>query len=370
MCAVARVSTCPKCRALLEPGTRVCPYCGTKPGRAAPPPVSEEAAATSRLGLWVIGIILVIYFLMVVLYPTAEAEGMSSFEPSREALLAFGLSHPALIKECGQTWRLVTAIFLHLGIIHLLFNSIAIFILVPPAAVTFGPHRTACLFLVTGVLASWASHAVGNAGGGASGAVCGLIGALALYGWRRGGPEGRLLTQRMVTWGIVILVYGFMVPRVDNVAHGAGFVSGAALGYVAAAARVVGGRADRLWRLGAYASISAVVAVGVVWLLPNVIRSFERREVELYLADSIRLIRLLEKVEAGEKPVSALPESSLDEGPAQSGDLTAALDVALQATRKDPSSEEAKEARFRAWVAVHDWHDGVYCSHAVDWPDD
>jgi rhomboid protease GluP len=351
---VSHVTTCPRCRALLEKGTRVCPYCGTKPGRAAPPSREGEAIATSRLGLWVIAIHLVIYVLMLLLYPPRGETGGERYEPSGYALVAFGVSDWGRIVVCGHYWRLLTSIFMHLDVLHLLFNSIAVFILVPPAAFTFGPHRTTCLYLLTGVLAGYVSHLLGNQGAGASGALCGLIGALAVYGWRRGGEEGRQLTRRMITWAVIILVWGFLFPGIDNAAHGAGFVSGAAFGYFAAAARVIGGRADRAWRMGAYFGIGLVVLVGAVFLLPNVLRSFDRREAVLYRAEVKRTLRLISKVAAGEESASKLPRS-FEEGPGDTGAIEAAMRAALHAARTDPEGAECAEACRLARVAWADW---------------
>ncbi|MHC4222478.1 MAG: rhomboid family intramembrane serine protease [Planctomycetota bacterium] len=362
---MSRVTTCPRCRALLEKGTRVCPYCGTKPGRAAPPSREGEVVATSRLGMWVIAIHLVIYVLMLLLYPPRGETGSERYEPSSYALVAFGLSDYGRIAICGHYWRLLTAIFLHLDVLHLLFNCIAVFILVPPAALTFGPHRTTCLYLLTGVLAGYVSHLLGNSGAGASGALCGLIGALAVYGWRRGGEEGRQLTRRMVTWAVIILVWGFLFPGIDNAAHGAGFVSGAAFGYFAAAARVIGGRADRAWRLGAYTGVGVVVLVGAVFLLPSVLRSFDRREAVLYRAEVQRTLKRIAKVAAGEEPASKLPRS-FEEGPGDTAAIVKSMLSALSAARTDPGGAECAEACRMAQDAWVEWQMRMYCSHGLE----
>jgi rhomboid protease GluP len=313
----------------------------------------------------VIGIHLAVYVLMLLLYPARGETGGERYEPSEQALVAFGVSDWGRIVLCGHYWRLLTAVFLHLDVVHLLFNSIAVFILVPPAALTFGPHRTTCLYLLTGLLAGYVSHLLGNSGAGASGALCGLIGALAVYGWRRGGGEGRQLTRRMITWAVIILVWGFLFPGIDSAAHGAGFVSGAVFGYFAAAARVIGGRADRAWRLGAYVGIGTVVLVGAVFLLPNVLRSFDRREAVLYRAEVKRTLSLIAKVAAGLEPASRLPRS-FEEGPGETEAIVIAMRSALSAARTNPGGEKCAEACRLARLAWSDWQLRMYCSHGLD----
>ena len=356
---------CPKCRALLEPGTRTCPYCGVRPGRAAPPPpVQTEAGKTSRLGLWVIGVNVAIYALMILLDPSRGDPGVRPFEPSRDILLAFGMSETWLVSTCGQYWRLLASVFLHLDVMHLLFNCVAIYILVSPAAATLGPYRAAAIYLPSGFLAALASHLAGNSGAGASGAVCALIAALVVFGQRRGGELGRQLSRSMARWAFLIIAFGFFVPNVDNVAHLAGFASGALLGWPASAARVFGGIGERIWRGVAYLSLAVTVAVAAVWMAPSIARSFERREVELYHSDAQRVIRLLAGVVDG-KPAE-LPES-FPGGPARSADLTEAVRKALALTRRDPRAPEAGEACYRAWQELLAWERRLGCSHAMFW---
>src|SRR6185295_9802622 len=87
--------------------------------------------------------------------------------------------------------------------------------------------------MVTGILAGWGSELWGlyGVGIGASGALMGLIGLAAGWGHREGTSMGRIIRDQMVKWGIYTIVFGFFI-HADNVAHAAGFISGALLGLV------------------------------------------------------------------------------------------------------------------------------------------
>ena len=71
--AVSQFQTCPKCRALLTPGTKVCPYCEAGQGSVRAPSPEQDSEAVGRLGIWIIGACLVLYLLMVVLDPGRDA---------------------------------------------------------------------------------------------------------------------------------------------------------------------------------------------------------------------------------------------------------------------------------------------------------
>ena len=357
--------TCPKCRALLEAGTKRCPYCeaDTRHLAAASTP-EQEAARTSRLGSWILGANILVFLLTVQLDPLrGDRRGDSGFRPSGYSLTGFGSSEPRLVRECGQVWRTVSANFLHLDLLHLVMNSIAILFLIPLAAVTLGPDRTLVLYLLAGTGGFILSQAMGNRSAGASAALCGLIGALAVYGKRRGDPD---LTRRMMMWGGFILVIGLVsggssfLPAIDNWGHLGGFVAGAALAWPASGVRARGGAEDRLWRAGAIACVAAAVAVAGAFVVPSVLRISERRAVELYHADAKRLILQVGEVQAGREQRESLPQA-FAAGPARSGRMTAAIVAALTRTRAgDPGAAAALKTAELAWSA---WRQGLYCSH-------
>ena len=137
----------------------------------------------------------------------------------------------------GEWWRLVTAIFAHFGAIHLFFNSMALNAVAPEVERNLGRLRFLVVFLLGGGLANVLSlywHGVAFFQVGASGAICALIGALYSIARMRGGMYDQIVTGVVKRWVMMIVIFGFLVPGVDNIAHLGGMAIGAIL------ARIVG----------------------------------------------------------------------------------------------------------------------------------
>ncbi|MHC4133642.1 MAG: rhomboid family intramembrane serine protease [Planctomycetota bacterium] len=354
--------TCPKCRALLEPKTKTCPYCGTSQGPGRAPSAAADAAATGRLGLWILSVNVLVFLLMLAVDP-AKGDRTASFfpTPTHVAQVMFGANDWLSVKHCGQYWRFLTAMFLHVDLLHLLLNSVALLILTPLAAATFGAHRTTCVYFGAGLVASQLSHLAEHSSVGASGALCGLISALAVYGWRRGGFEGRLLTRRMVGWALFIVVLGMLWPGIDNWGHVGGFAGGALVGRFGAGVRVHGGRAERAWTWAARLCLAGAVLVAAVWMAPSVARGFARRDVVLYQAHARRTLDEVRRVLAGQSR-SALPES-FEAGPRGSSEVHAAVVRALAAARDGGS--DVSVALRAAYKALRTWEEGLYCGYGI-----
>jgi rhomboid protease GluP len=353
--------TCQKCRALLEPGTRECPYCHTDQRHHRAPTESQDAEKTTRFGFWILGWIVAIYVLMVLLDPARGDPGTKPYQPSGVSLIMFGAPNPYHVQHCGQYWRLLAAMFLHVDPLHLALNSIALLFLIPIAAGAFGVHRTVCVYLVSGICGSCLSQLGGATGVGASGALCGLIGASAVYGWRRGGAMGRELTRQMIRWAILIAVFGLIVRNIDNLGHLGGFVGGAAIGFLAAGPRARGGRADRAWTFAARACVVVALVVAAVFWAPFVLRIFERRDIELFQRQAERTIRAIEEsLDSGD--VATLPVG-FTEGPSGTEAVHDAVREALDlARRHDPG---AAGALTRAEDALSAWSSTLLCTYAL-----
>lgn len=152
-------------------------------------------------------------------------------------LVFFGAKFNPLIIE-GQFWRLVTPIFLHIGLIHLLFNQYALFLFGRQVEAYFGTPRFVGIYLLAGVGGSLASFAFTPAvSAGASGAIFGIIGALAALYLRNQALLGEMGRRRLQSLGGLILInlfLGLSVPGIDNFGHMGGLVAGALLGYLLA----------------------------------------------------------------------------------------------------------------------------------------
>jgi len=157
-------------------------------------------------------------------------------------LLAFGVKANELI-DAGEIWRFITPIFLHIGIIHLAFNSYAIWVVGPQVEKLYGGARFLLLYLLTGiagVAASYWYHPE-TPSAGASGAIFGLFGVLLVFSIKNRKTIPAFFSQAM-SKGILMtlalnLVIGFSIAQVDNAAHIGGLLAGCALAFVVPFAR-------------------------------------------------------------------------------------------------------------------------------------
>ena len=129
------------------------------------------------------------------------------------ALLVLGAKFNPLI-DAGQWWRLLTPMVLHGSMLHLLFNTYALYVLGPQVESTFGTARFLAVYLVSGLAGSVASY-VWNADAlsvGASGAIFGLFGALGAFAYSSrsliGWEASRMQLYQMATLVAINLVFG------------------------------------------------------------------------------------------------------------------------------------------------------------------
>jgi rhomboid protease GluP len=149
-------------------------------------------------------------------------------------LIRFGAKFQPLIIQ-GEYWRLMTANFIHIGILHLALNSYALYLFGLQVERRFGRSRFIVLYLLSGLGGAILSY-IGSSSlsAGASGAIFGLIGATTVYyaTYRDAfGVQGRRqLSSLLLVMGYNLL-WGLMNPRIDNLGHVGGLVTGLALGW-------------------------------------------------------------------------------------------------------------------------------------------
>ena len=135
----------------------------------------------------------------------------------------------------GEPWRLLTACFLHIGFVHILFNMIVLWQVGVLCEKLYGHSKYLVLYLLTGIAGSVLSDVLTNGVcAGASGAIAGIIGAYVglLYAHKRD-LEPQVFTNSVKSMGGYILycvIYGIMV-HADHAAHFGGLLVGAILGY-------------------------------------------------------------------------------------------------------------------------------------------
>jgi len=145
----------------------------------------------------------------------------------------------------GEYWRLLTALFLHGGFIHLLFNVFALYVLGPPLERSIGTMRFVVCYLISG-LASGAGVVALTIIGlvqpaqliGASGSIMGIVGAWAGFLLRhRHAPHAK---QRLANVGLIVAIqigFDLSTPQVSMAAHLCGLIAGFFLGLVLAPMR-------------------------------------------------------------------------------------------------------------------------------------
>jgi rhomboid protease GluP len=230
---------CPQCGAR-SGGERTCPRCGRAP--AAGTAVRLQLPDGGRPSTVTRGLLAANVLVFVAMGATALVTGEQSLpaflsSPSPALLLRFGAKYgPAIL--AGETWRLVTAILIHNGVLHLGINSYALHIIGTETERFYGRVRTLILYLLAGTGSVIASYlADGRLAVGASGAIFGLVGALAVFFLRNRrlfGAMGRRVLGNLALIVLLNLVFGLAVAGIDNWAHMGGLAAGLLLAWALA----------------------------------------------------------------------------------------------------------------------------------------
>lgn len=156
-----------------------------------------------------------------------------AFTPSTDILIFLGASGRIPIIKFEAWSSLITANWLHGGLLHILFNMMALKTLAPLVMKEFGLFRMFSIFTLSGMAGFLLSY-FGNVNLtiGASSGLCGLIGAALFFGKSRGGSWGQVVYKQTSGWVVSLLLIGFLVPNINNWGHGGGLVTGILLGWI------------------------------------------------------------------------------------------------------------------------------------------
>ena len=231
---------CPACRALIDRKETVCPFCGERLSEARPAGgigrlldsiLPQQARSTTIL----LSVNVFLFGLTLIASIRASGGGLDANTLLGSidglTLARFGAKYGPLI-AAGEWWRVVTPVFLHAGLLHLGMNSWVLFDLGPAVEGIYGPQKFLVLYVVTGAASFVTSYLWRPLGlsVGASGAIFGLIGVMIAYGYRNRRGAGEVVRTMFVRWAIYGLLFGFLMPGLDNAAHIGGLVSGIAFG--------------------------------------------------------------------------------------------------------------------------------------------
>lgn len=235
---------CSSCGSLVGVRDDRCFHCGRiNPG------LWGYAPALRRLGqdlgfvpivIWSCGILYVLTLLAS--GGAIRMQGLFSFlAPSTPSLFLFGASGAIPVFGFGRWWTVLSAGWLHGGLLHILFNMLWVRQLAPATADIFGPGRMVIIYTIASIVGFAMSSVAGLAFGGlpipflrgaqftigASAPIFGLLGSLVYYGHRSGSSAVR---SEALGYAVTLFVFGLVMQGVDNFAHAGGFLGG----YVAA----------------------------------------------------------------------------------------------------------------------------------------
>jgi membrane associated rhomboid family serine protease len=257
---------CPDCMTAAPVGYQ-CPDCVREARQSAPRQRMRVRFLIGRPGSFTTALLFV--NIAVFLVEVSLGGPGSLFDgPSAGRLIQLGAMVPPYIARTGlapehyQFWRLITAMFLHIGLIHLAFNMYALYLFGYLIENAFGKARYIAIYFVAGFLGNVASFAFGQAisvGAGASGAIFGLLGAWIAYNYRR---RGSALAEANLRWALILIGLNTFIAlsfhSIDWRAHLGGLVGGVLAGWL-----VEGFGPRRIQPYVQYGGLIALTLIGV-----------------------------------------------------------------------------------------------------------
>ena len=141
-------------------------------------------------------------------------------------LIKFGALHKSFILD-GQVYRLITSMFLHIGIIHLLFNLYVLYVIGSQIESFYGKIRYLIIYFLSGIIGGLFSCVLSNGlSAGASGAIFGLLGSILYFGYNYRVYLGNVLKSQIIPLIIINLGLDLLLPNIDIWAHIGGLIGG------------------------------------------------------------------------------------------------------------------------------------------------
>jgi membrane associated rhomboid family serine protease len=181
----------------------------------------------------------------------------------------------------GEWWRLLTSMFIHLSVIHILMNMYVLYLYGQVVEQMYGHLEYLAIYLLCGIGGSVLTIllAPSQPAGGASGAIFGIIGLLFAATRRHHavlGREARAVVAGIGTYIVILLVFTFAVPGISWTGHLGGLAVGAVLGFLLPPTGVetlsgmwrsptgerLTGKMPTIMRAAIYGFVIAILAVG------------------------------------------------------------------------------------------------------------
>jgi rhomboid protease GluP len=229
---------CPSCGSLVGVRDERCYQCGrANPGLWGFGPALRRFGAEFQFRQMVVGACVTLWVITLLISGGPQAEsgsGLSILSPSTAALIVFGASGAFPVFAAGRWWTVLSAGWLHAGLLHIGMNMYWVWQMGPAITELFGTSRTVIIYTAGGIAGFALSSIAGayfpnlpflsTAGVtlGASAPVFGLIGAMYHYG-RQGSS---VVKQMAISIVIQAAIFGFLIRGIDNYAHLGGFAGG------------------------------------------------------------------------------------------------------------------------------------------------
>lgn len=161
--------------------------------------------------------------LQVIVFLLMEWSGGST---NPDVLIKYGAKFNPLI-QAGEWWRFFTPIFLHIGFLHLLMNTFALYYLGMTVERLYGSWRFFFIYFTAGFFGTLGSFLfTASLSAGASGAIFGLFGALLYFGTVYRHLFLQTIGTNIIGLIVINLVFGMIVPGIDNAGHIGGLIGG------------------------------------------------------------------------------------------------------------------------------------------------
>jgi rhomboid protease GluP len=228
---------CPSCGSLVGVRDAKCYSCGrSNPGLWGFGPMLRHLSVEFSFTQIVIGACVTLWVATLLVSGSAIGTGgiLSALSPSTGVLILFGASGAYPVFGLGRWWTVLSAGWLHAGLLHIGMNMYWLWQMGPALTELFGPARTIIIYTAGGVAGFALSSLAGaflpnvpflHTAGltiGASAPLMGMIGALYQYG-RAGSGAAKQMALSIL---IQVVVFGLLVPGIDNFAHLGGFAGG------------------------------------------------------------------------------------------------------------------------------------------------
>jgi rhomboid protease GluP len=229
---------CTSCGVLVGVNDETCYNCGRRnPGMWGYAPALRALGGDLGFVPFVIGACVILYGLTLVFSGGNIGMGglFNLLSPSNQSLFLFGASGALPVFAGDRWWTILSAGWLHGSALHILFNMMWVRQLAPATAEMYGPGRMVIIYVASGAcgftLSSFAGAFIppllflrgGQFTVGASAAIFGLLGALVYYGRRTGSSH---VGSQAKSFALMMGLFGFIMPGIDNYAHAGGFAGG------------------------------------------------------------------------------------------------------------------------------------------------